>query len=101
MKNLVILIGLIALTACGTTAQVRPEPIVVPQPIAVAVDAPCVPDTLGKPPVYVDSKAKLVAAADAAERMQLLYAGRAQRDARLNEIEPIIDGCPRGSVKKK
>ena len=101
MKNLVILFGLVALTACGTTReQVRPEPIVVSQPVAVAVDAPCVPDTLGPRPTYVDTKDKLKAAADAAERLQLLYAGRAQRESRLNEIEPIIDGCPRGSVKK-
>lgn len=100
MKNLVPILGLALLGACATKPAPRPEPIVVPQPVAVAVDAPCVPDTLGKAPAYVDTKDKLVGAADAAERLQLLYAGRAQREARLNEIEPIIDGCPRGSVKK-
>jgi len=84
------------LTACGAAVPARPEPIVVPQIVKVPVAAPCVPKTLAGPPEYVDTKAKLKAAADAAERMQLLYGGRAQREARLNEIEPVIAGCPRG-----
>jgi len=96
VKKLLIIPLLSVLAACGTTGQVRPEPIVVPQIVKVPIAAPCVPKSLGEPPVYVDTKDKLRAAADAAERMQLLYGGRAQREARLNEIEPVIAGCPRG-----
>ena len=99
MKAL-FLIPLALLTACGGKVRSTPEPVVVIQKEAVAVDAPCVPDSLGKPPQYVDTSRALRSAADAAERYQLLAAGRAQRIARLNEIEPIIEGCPRGSVKK-
>lgn len=90
------------LAACGGQGikSAGSEPIIVTKEVAVAVDAPCVPETLGPRPQYVDTKEKLLAAEDASVRMQLLYAGRAQREARLNEIEPVIDGCPRGSVKK-
>lgn len=84
------------LAACGGAGQARPEPIVVPQIVKVPIAAPCVPKTLAPAPEYVDTKDKLTAAADAAERMQLLYGGRAQREARLHEIEPIVAGCPRG-----
>lgn len=94
MKKVLIIPLLIGLSAC-TMARV-PEPIVVPQIVKVPIAAPCVPNSLGGPPEYVDTKEKLKAAQDAAERMQLLYGGRAQREARLNEIEPVIAGCPRG-----
>jgi hypothetical protein len=55
-----------------------------------------VPKELGPPPVYVDSDSVLKKAKDAAERFQLLFAGRMQREARLNEIEPVISSCPKG-----
>lgn len=100
MKKFIILIGLAA-AACGGEVQSTPEPIVVPQQVAVAVDSPCVPDSLGPKPTYSDTTPALRAAADAAERLQLLYAGRAQRQSRLNEIEPIIAACPRGTAAKK
>lgn len=100
MKKSVV-IAAIALAGCGGKVKSAPEPVIVTQPVAVAVDAPCVPDTLGPRPTYVDTSPALRAAPDAAERLQLLYAGRAQREARLNEIEPIIDACPRGSAAKK
>jgi hypothetical protein len=101
MKYLILLPFVALLAACGHTGQqARPEPIVVPIEASVPIAGACVPDTLGDKPVYLDTKEKLTAAADAAERLQLLYAGRAQRQARLNEIEPIIAGCPRGTVKK-
>lgn len=102
MKTALILTAALGLAACGSKPPIRhPEPVIVTVEKAVAVDAPCVPNTLAPRPKYVDNKAALTAAADAAERMQLLYAGRAQRDARLNEIEPVLEGCPRGEVKKK
>lgn len=101
MKTLFLIPVLSILAACGGAGKERPEPIIITQKVAVAVDAPCVPDTLGKAPEYVDTKDKLVAAVDAAVRLQLLYAGRAQREARLGELEPVVEGCPRGSVPKK
>jgi hypothetical protein len=59
------------------------------------VSAPCVPKSLGPEPQYVDTKDKLLSAKDAAERYQLLYGGRLQREARLGELEPIVRSCPR------
>lgn len=73
-----------ALTGCGTT-RVQ----VVKVPVAVS----CVPATLAAEPHYPDTDAKLLAAADAAERYLLLAAGRRLRDARLGELEPIVQGC--------
>lgn len=101
MKSLILFAIALGLAGCATKPVPAPEPIIVPQKVAVAVDAPCVPDSLKSAPVYVDSIDALKAAVDAADRMQLLYGGRAQREARLNEIEPIIAACPHGSVKKK
>lgn len=99
MKKLSFLL-LIPLAACGArVTPVSAEPIVAPQPVAVAVTQPCVPEALTPPPIYVDSKEKLLAAQDAAERYQLVLGGRSQRIARLNELEPIIAGCPRGRSK--
>lgn len=95
-----IIIAALALSACASKPAPRPEPIVVPVEVAVAVAQPCVPDTLGPKPAYVDTKSALVALGDAIdERLQLLYAGRAQREARLNELEPVVEGCPRGKSK--
>ena len=105
MKRFVLIPAVLSLAACAGT-QARPEPIVTTVEVPVPVAQPCVPDTLKGPPEYVDTKKALTDAGPlndlkaAAKRMQLLYAGRAQREARLNEIEPIIKGCPRGSSKK-
>lgn len=89
------------LAGCGSdhVNSASAEPIVVQVPVAVAVDAPCVPDTLKEAPTYVDSDKALTGAADAAERYQLLWAGRGQKNSRLNELEPIVAGCPRGKSK--
>jgi len=101
MKTLFLIPALILVAACGKEVKsASAEPVIVPVEVAVAVDAPCVPETLGPAPKYVDTKETLRAAPDAAVRLQLLYAGRAQREARLGELEPVVDGCPRGSTKK-
>lgn len=95
---------LLSLAACGAKDIKSPssEPVVVVKEKAVGVDAPCVPDTLRPAPEYVDTAQALRSLGNKIdERLQLLYAGRAQREARLNELEPIVDSCPRGSVKKK
>lgn len=91
MKFLLPLL-LIPLAACASNKS-RPEPIVVPQKVTVPVAGDCVPASLGTAPDYVDSNDALRAAADAAERYQLLWAGRAQRTGRLNELEVVVAGC--------
>lgn len=104
--KLIYIMPLVLLTAACAGKQARPEPIITTVEVPVPVPQPCVPNTLKDPPEYVDSKEALRAAGSSmdlkavAKRLQLLYAGRAQREARLNEIEPIVKGCPRGSSKK-
>lgn len=93
MKTTLLFTSILALGAC-TTAK-TPEPIVRTVTVNVPVPMPCVPKTLGPPPQYVDTDDKLRAARDAAERYQLVYAGRVQRNSRLGEIEPVIRSCPR------
>lgn len=100
MKGLIFLPFLLGLAACATKPLERPEPIVVTKEVKVPVSTPCVPETYDpKRPDYVDSDERLRAAADAAERYQLLWGGRGQRQAREKENEAVISGCPRGSVK--
>lgn len=94
MKYLVFLF--LPLAACGQKVIERPEPIVVPVEKVVPIAGGCVPKETKAPPEYVDTDEKLKKAPDAAERYQLLWAGRAQRNARLDVIEPIIAKCPRG-----
>jgi len=97
VKQLFIVPLMLMAAACaGRTPPPKAEPVVVTQIVKVPIAAPCVPKTLGAAPQYIDTKEKLKAAADAAERLQLLYGGRAQREARLNELEPVVAGCPRG-----
>lgn len=62
---------------------------------AIPVGSPCVPSNLGTEPTYPDTDEALRVAADAAERYQLTAAGRKLRIARLNELEPVVAGCPR------
>lgn len=94
MKKFFVLMPLALLTACQT-AKV-PEPIIKTVFVSVPGKAlPCVPKELGPAPVYVDTNEKLKSAADAAERYQLIFAGRMQREARLGEIEPVISSCPK------
>lgn len=92
MKKLTILLAL-ALAACSTTKPSTPPVDVVE--VSTPVAAPCVPKTLGGPPTYVDSDEALLKAKDAAERYQLIYAGRLQRMARLLLLEPVVNSCPR------
>jgi hypothetical protein len=92
------LIPLLFLAGCAHVTP-APEPIVAPVEVVKPIAGGCVPETLGPAPDYADTKDTLKAAKDAAERYQLLWAGRAQREARLNELEPVVAGCPRGSSK--
>ncbi|MBL8552775.1 MAG: hypothetical protein JNL41_00750 [Phenylobacterium sp.] len=100
----------LALSACGTT---RGKPRVLdipaapaPPPPAPAVTSPrpappppapvtrnCVPRTLPPAPRYPDTDAALRAAAGAADRYQLLAAGRILREKRLEQLEAVVASC--------
>lgn len=80
----------IALSACTTT---RPEPEVRIVEVKVPVPVSCVPDNLPPRPTYRVSVGDIVGAPDAAERYRLAAAGFQERDARLNEVEPVIQNC--------
>jgi len=61
--------------------------VFVPRPVK------CVPEELGPPPAYPDSDAALRDAGGAADRYQLLAAGRILRERRLAELEKVVEGC--------
>jgi hypothetical protein len=105
-----------ALTACalalGACASLKPKPAPVaavapppvpaapapaPAPAPVVVKVPvkeaCVPKTLAKPPKYPDTDAALRDAGGAADRYQLMAAGRILRERRLADLEKVVDGC--------
>jgi len=68
---------------------VRPPPPPPPAPVKRA----CVPKTFPRPPAYPDTDAALRDAGGAADRYQLMAAGRVLRALRLAELERIVDGC--------
>ena len=98
-----------ALAACGTLKPKAPAPSapIASAPEAAAAPAPttiikiippspkvsCVPKTLPHPPKYPDSDAALKDAGGAADRYQLMAAGRLLRMRRLAELEKTIDAC--------
>lgn len=96
MKKLLIT-PLLFLPACAPTVQSTPEPVVVIQEVLIPVTSLCVPEGLNPKPEYVDSDVALIAAPDGAVRYQLVIAGRNQRDARLNELEVVLEGCSKGN----
>jgi hypothetical protein len=109
---LLVALAAISVSACAglkgrpTDAQIAPAastpvtPVApsvepnLPKPAASAV-APrsCVPRNLASPPRYPDSDLALRDAAGAADRYQLMAAGRLMRQRRLDELERIIAGC--------
>lgn len=84
-------------TAPATAAQTIPAPI--PRERAETRPAPlpmlrsCVPRNLPVSPAYPDTDAALRASAGAADRYQLLAAGRLLRQQRLSDLERIIERC--------
>jgi hypothetical protein len=105
-------LGAIALSACATRAPVPaeiespPPHIAVPPPapppapaapkvVRVIVPKPvkCVPDDLGPPPTYPDNDTALRDAGGAADRYQLLAAGRILREQRLQKLEDVVRHC--------
>ena len=105
---LILVVG-VAVAGCQSLRPKKPPPVVAP---TVAVPAPvpvpprvvrvpakpplpraCVPKSLPGPPGYPDTDAALRAAAGAADRYQLLAAGRILRRDRLEELERVVAGC--------
>jgi hypothetical protein len=71
-----------------------PAPAAPPQAVTVAAPPKsCVPKTLPRAPKYPDTDAALRDAGGAADRYQLMAAGRLLRDRRLAELEKVVDGC--------
>ena len=72
-----------------------PEPKVITREVVVKVPTKiaCVPKTLPPAPQYPDTPKALREAGGAADRYQLLAAGRILRERRLEILEKIIEGC--------
>jgi hypothetical protein len=105
-----ILVGLAAgLLAAGCAAVRKPatpgqalaaqpapaRPVVVTREVVVRtpVRAACVPRALPPAPKYPDTDAALRDAGGAADRYQLLAAGRILRAKRLSMLERVIEAC--------
>jgi len=74
--------------------QQRPVPIrPAPPPPPAPVKRACVPKSFPRAPAYPDSDAALRDAGGAADRYQLMAAGRVLRALRLAELERIVEGC--------
>lgn len=86
----VIALALLA-GACGSTPEPRIEYRTVE--VQVPIARSCVPQTLPAKPDYRVTREALVAAPDAASRLTLAVAGLLERDARLVEVEPVVDAC--------
>jgi hypothetical protein len=66
---------------------------VAPQVVEVPVKQACVPKTFPKAPKYPDTDQALRDAGGAADRYQLMAAGRVLREHRLAELERALDAC--------
>jgi hypothetical protein len=53
----------------------------------------CVPKGFPRAPKYPDTDAALREAGGAADRYQMLAAGRILRERRLAELEKVVEGC--------
>jgi hypothetical protein len=75
---------------------VAPPPAPVPPPVVrplLPVEKACVPKTLPRAPKYPDTDAALRDAGGAADRYQLMAAGRLLRERRLADLEKVVEGC--------
>jgi hypothetical protein len=104
-----IVLGGAALAACASlkpkpapvaAAPVQPPPEApapAPETIVKIIPPPpktsCVPRTLPHAPKYPDTDAALRDAGGAADRYQLMAAGRLLRIRRLAELEKAVDAC--------
>jgi hypothetical protein len=101
----------LGLSGCNTLLHRKKPEVVEPAPLPPAIVVPhslptlpppapppvvqksCVPKGLEPPPRYPDTDAALRAAAGAADRYQLMAAGRILRQKRLEALERVIAGC--------
>lgn len=101
----------LALSGCQTLKKKKPPAPEPPPPVAVTPPPPpilvmpsrpappppppksCVPRNLPQPPRYPDTDAALRAAPGAADRYQLMAAGRILRQQRLEDLERVIQNC--------
>lgn len=93
------------LAACATASPPAPAPALLPPPAvivalaseALAVKPPlrtsCLPRNFPRAPRYPDTDQALKNAGGAADRYQLLAAGRLIRSRRLAELERALEGC--------
>ncbi|MBS0334795.1 MAG: hypothetical protein JSS35_18650 [Proteobacteria bacterium] len=71
-----------------------PPPAIKPPPPPPAAARPsCVPKGFPKAPRYPDTDQALRDAGGAADRYQLMAAGRVLREHRLAELERLVEGC--------
>ena len=78
--------------AAAPVALKPPPPAIEPPPPPPKPRA-CVPKTFPRAPKYPDTDAALLDAGGAADRYQLMAAGRVLRSLRLAELEKIVEGC--------
>ena len=76
-----------------TQVIVMQPPRLAPPPPATPAPTSCVPRNLPPPPRYPDTDAALRAAAGAADRYQLMAAGRILRQQRLDDLERVVGNC--------
>jgi len=74
-------------TPAEPPAQPKAAPVIVSKPVK------CVPDDLGPPPAYPDTDTALRDAGGAADRYQLIAAGRLLRQQRLQKLEETVKRC--------
>jgi hypothetical protein len=81
--------------AALAAAPAPPTPLAAPREVVVKVPVKtaCVPRALPPAPKYPDSDLALRDAGGAADRYQLLAAGRILRARRLAQLERVIEGC--------
>jgi len=77
----------------AAAAAPAPEPAIREVVVKVPVKEACVPKALPAAPRYPDSDAALRDAGGAADRYQLLAAGRILRARRLALLERIVENC--------
>lgn len=75
------------------TAAPAAPPAAPPTIVKVPVKEACVPKAFPKAPKYPDTDSALRDAGGAADRYQLMAAGRLLRDRRLSELEKVVEGC--------
>lgn len=77
--------------ACTPTLEpqieIRTVEVQVPVPVS------CVPAALPSAPPYRVTREVLLAAPDPGVRLTLAVAGFLEREARLTEVEPVVEGC--------